>query len=146
MKLLFRFFVLLCFILLCGQGHTYALKQQDQNYYTQLSLPKKSPAASFVLQHQTGGLVINPILPIAEKAHEKIIARETEDEDDDDDKKDLTFYKNYSDFFSDYFIADFYRPDSGQFIQSTKKACYSICTPQSYSSTSRQLLLCIFRI
>ncbi len=138
MKPLFRLFLSLSFLLLCGPGNTYAHQYRDCTYHSPASIPERAATTGFhsVLLNNTSITHIAPYT--AEKQYDNVFAEETEDEsrEETSSKKHIT----RSSYFTGYYPRLLY-----YFNEDIKERSFS-AERFSYYASFRCTLFQVFRI
>jgi hypothetical protein len=83
MKLLFRIFLSLCFLLTGGYSYIYAFNAQDH--------VRNTPTDKVSVAHYNAPqLVFSPTLPLAESLHDKMECKDSETEDEDEEDEEVS--------------------------------------------------------
>jgi len=138
MKPIFRLFLSLSFLLLCGQSNCFAHQYQDCTYHKPVSIPQRAVTTGFhsVLFNTTQ---ITHIAPhTTEKQYDNIYLEETEDENREETSSKK--YTTSSSYFTGYYPRLLY-----YFNNNIKERSFS-AERFSYYASFRCTLFQVFRI
>lgn len=139
MKLVFRFFLSLYFLLVSGYGYVYANTYQEHiGYSASKIIASQQPDAPGLLQDNL--IFTNRTVPAhTENAHEKIDVQDNEDEEEE-----LTSFKEYLELGNA--VTNFFHSLTfGDYSRYVKKSL-PFCKHFSYLSSDTYIILCVIRV